>query len=190
MSCRRMQEHISLYLDNSLDSKQAKLLEAHLVYCPKCGEKLNLMKQIPLALQADHMLAPHADFTVTVMHRLVAHEQVAKQATTGLEERPKVVSLEAARNNHASRSVFQYSLRLASMAAVFVVFFVGVAAMGGGSVNGVQANISAGINTFALTVVESLQNPVVLVVGVAVTVLLIAFFWWYLVKKPSHKPRQ
>jgi hypothetical protein len=186
-----MQEHISLYLDNSLDSKEAKLLEAHLSYCPKCSEKLNLMHQIPMALHADHMLAPHSDFTASVMHRLVAHEQVAPKANLTLDERPKVVTFEPARSSRRfTNSIFQYSLRMASLAAVFVIFFVGVAAMGVGSVNGVQTNISAGINSFAITIQESLQNPIVLVIGIAVTVLLIAFFWWYLVKNPSRKSRQ
>lgn len=188
MSCRKMQELISLYLDNSLDSNQTQLLKAHLVYCDKCNETLNLMSQIPVALHADRMLTPHIEFTASVMQRVIVSEQVA--AKTATVENFKVIPLESRRTKPhpiIANSIFQYSLRMASVAAVLVVFFVGLAATGVGSVNEVQASVGAGINSFAITVQESLQNPLVLVVGITTTIALIAFFWWYMAKKPLKK---
>ena len=83
MYCREANKLLSLYLDNLLNEGQARTLEEHATGCEKCNDKLELMKQIPEALQSDKLLAPSEDFTKLVMQRIVMRQAVVKHEANG-----------------------------------------------------------------------------------------------------------
>jgi hypothetical protein len=83
MYCREANKLFSLYLDNLLNEGQARTLEEHTSECDKCNDKLELMKQIPEALQSDKLLAPSEDFTKLVMQRIVMRQAVVKHEANG-----------------------------------------------------------------------------------------------------------
>ncbi len=76
MLCREVRVWLSPYLDDQLEETQARLLQEHLTECDSCQEKLDLMEQIPTALQTDRMLAPRPEFTRLVMQRIIVQKQI------------------------------------------------------------------------------------------------------------------
>src|SRR5947209_14068488 len=85
MSCREMNALISPYLDGLLDGAQTRRLEHHVDGCEDCRYKMELMQEIPQALQTDRMLAPRPEFTATVMQRIVISAQL--QSEGGVQTR-------------------------------------------------------------------------------------------------------
>ena len=79
MFCREATLFTSSYLDGQLDDREAQLYEAHVFQCPDCQDHLDLLKQIPMALQTDRMLAPKPEFTTLVMQRIIVKHQFGNQ---------------------------------------------------------------------------------------------------------------
>jgi hypothetical protein len=70
---------MSPYLDGLLDGAQTRRLENHVGGCDDCRYLLELMQQIPQALQTNRMLAPRPEFTTMVMQRIVITSQLQNQ---------------------------------------------------------------------------------------------------------------
>lgn len=85
MSCREMNALMSPYLDGLLDGAQTRRLEHHVDGCEDCRYKMELMQEIPQALQTDRMLAPRPEFTAMVMQRIVISAQL--QSEGGVQTR-------------------------------------------------------------------------------------------------------
>lgn len=82
MFCREATTITSSYLDGQLDHREVRLYEAHVVQCADCRDHLDLLKQIPAALQTDRMLAPKPEFTTLVMQRIIVKQQFGNQNQT------------------------------------------------------------------------------------------------------------
>jgi hypothetical protein len=79
MFCREATLFTSSYLDGQLDDREAQLYEEHVFQCPDCQDHLDLLKQIPMALHTDRMLAPKPEFTTLVMQRIIVKQQFGNQ---------------------------------------------------------------------------------------------------------------
>jgi hypothetical protein len=79
MFCREATLATSSYLDGELDDREVQLYEEHIIQCPTCQDHLDLLKQIPMALQTDRMLAPKPEFTTLVMQRIIVKQQFGNQ---------------------------------------------------------------------------------------------------------------
>lgn len=79
MSCREMNALMSPYLDGLLDGAETRRLQHHVGDCTECRHLLELMQEIPQALQTDQMLAPRPEFTTMVMQRIVITSQLQNQ---------------------------------------------------------------------------------------------------------------
>jgi hypothetical protein len=75
MFCREATLITSSYLDGQLDHREIRLYEEHVEQCADCHDHLELLKQIPTALQTDRMLAPKPEFTTLVMQRIIVKQQ-------------------------------------------------------------------------------------------------------------------
>ncbi|MDB5079633.1 MAG: hypothetical protein JWP00_1557 [Chloroflexi bacterium] len=75
MFCREATLITSSYLDGQLDDREVRLYEEHIVICTDCRDHLDLLKQIPMALHTDRMLAPKPEFTTLVMQRIIVKQQ-------------------------------------------------------------------------------------------------------------------
>ncbi|MEI7556227.1 zf-HC2 domain-containing protein [Candidatus Chlorohelix sp.] len=196
MFCREMNPHISPYLDGVLSLAQAQKVEAHVGICPKCRHSLSLMQEIPKALQTNRMLAPKEDFTAAIMQQIIIkHHLRSSLATTTQPETARkvdeVVPFDAARHKRASNpSPTNYVLRFAAMAAVLMVM-VGVGAylnvLNGKGTSGTQAAFGAAIGNFAGLLADSVQSPLVLLLGVALSALIIVATWWYLIRRTQAR---
>lgn len=82
MFCRDANQLTSSYLDRQLDLIQVRLYEEHVQGCPDCRDHLDLLKQIPAALQTDRMMAPKPEFTTLVMQRIIVKQQFGNTSTT------------------------------------------------------------------------------------------------------------
>lgn len=83
MFCREAYKLLSLYLDNLLGEAPTRRLEQHTAECVKCRSKLEIMQQIPTALQSDKLMAPSEDFTKLVMQRIVVQQVVTGRGDKG-----------------------------------------------------------------------------------------------------------
>ena len=87
MSCRELNEQISLYLDGLLTPAQTRKLKEHSAVCSNCQKKISLMQQIPIALRTDRMIAPRPEFTTVVMQQLLVKQHFTKtEKSSFLEE--------------------------------------------------------------------------------------------------------
>jgi len=75
MFCREATLITSSYLDRQLDQNVVRVYEEHIQICADCRDHLDLLKQIPSALQTDRMLAPKPEFTTLVMQRIIVKQQ-------------------------------------------------------------------------------------------------------------------
>ncbi|NWJ44519.1 MAG: zf-HC2 domain-containing protein [Chloroflexi bacterium] len=189
MFCREMNQHISPYLDGVLNTAQTQKVEAHVEICPKCRHSLSLMQEIPKALHTDRMLAPKEDFTAAIMQQIIINHHLSSSlGTTAQPETVRkvaeVVPFDAARHKRAARaSTTNYVLRFAAMAAVLMVM-VGVGAylnvLTGNGTGGTQAAFGAAIGNFAGLLADSVQSPLILLLGVALTAGIIIATWWFI----------
>ncbi len=200
MSCRELSSQISLYLDGLLHPAEKHELENHTAICEKCQHKLMLMRQIPTALRTDRMLAPRQDFTAIVMQQVVISQHVRGNNSSGRggaataeadidSDMPaKIILLPERRTNRMTyKSPADYMLRFASMAAALVFLFgAAVYIIGTDSVdNSAKATVSGAIGNFATLLVDSVQSPPIVAVGVLLAAAIVAVTWWY-IKRPSR----
>src|SRR6476469_8129211 len=82
MSCREANQFTSSYLDGQLNDREVRLYEEHISGCVDCRDHLDLLKQIPSALQTDRMLAPKPEFTTLVMQRIIVKQQFGNSSST------------------------------------------------------------------------------------------------------------
>lgn len=82
MFCREANQFTSPYLDGQLNDREVRLYEEHVAGCVNCRDHLDLLKQIPAALQTDRMLAPKPEFTTLVMQRIIVKQQFGDQSQT------------------------------------------------------------------------------------------------------------
>ncbi len=82
MFCREATIITSSYLDGQLGHQEVRLYEEHIVQCADCRDHLDLLKQIPMALQTDRMLVPKPEFTTLVMQRIIVKQQFGNQTST------------------------------------------------------------------------------------------------------------
>lgn len=82
MFCREAKLVTSSYLDRQLDHQTVRLYEEHVLQCADCRDHLDLLKQIPVALQTDRMLAPKPEFTTLVMQRIIVKQQFGNTSST------------------------------------------------------------------------------------------------------------
>jgi hypothetical protein len=82
MFCRDAHQLTSSYLDRQLDLVQVRIYEEHIFECDDCRDHLDLLKQIPAALQTDRMLAPKPEFTTLVMQRIIVKQQFGNSSST------------------------------------------------------------------------------------------------------------
>src|SRR3954454_17610010 len=82
MFCREATMITSSYLDGQLDHHKVRVYEEHILQCADCRDHLDLLKQIPAALQTDRMLAPKPEFTTLVMQRIIVKQQFGNQNQT------------------------------------------------------------------------------------------------------------
>ena len=80
MFCREANQFTSPYLDGQLSDREVRLYEEHILGCVNCRDHLDLLKQIPAALQTDRMLAPKPEFTTLVMQRIIVRTQIGDQS--------------------------------------------------------------------------------------------------------------
>lgn len=80
MFCREAHQFTSSYLDGQLNDREVRLYEEHVVGCINCRDHLEVLKQIPSALQTDRMLAPKPEFTTLVMQRIIVKQQFGDQS--------------------------------------------------------------------------------------------------------------
>ncbi len=80
MFCREANQFTSSYLDGQLNDFEVRLYEEHISGCDGCRGHLDLLKQIPSALQTDRMLAPKPEFTTLVMQRIIVKQQFGDQS--------------------------------------------------------------------------------------------------------------
>lgn len=80
MFCREANQFTSSYLDGQLNDREVRLYEEHISGCVNCRDHLDLLKQIPVALHIDRMLAPKPDFTTLVMQRIIVKTQFGDQS--------------------------------------------------------------------------------------------------------------
>lgn len=194
MLCREVKMSMSPYLDGQLDSVQTRQLEEHLDGCDECQQKLELLKEIPVALRTDRMLAPQTDFTKLVMQRIIVREQVANRiereiesvevvvsrARTGnqvAQPTAKVVSLADYKAKRAKRP-YEYILQFSSVAAVLVVMVAaGIVATGSANNSGAAAVYGA-ITGLGENIRGVFSNPGELALGLAVTGIVLIGLWY------------
>jgi len=201
MSCRELNEQISLYLDGLLHPTQLRKLEEHSEICENCQHKLTLMREIPTALRTDRMLAPRQDFTAIVMQQVVISQHFKVNNTSGRggaataepetqnDVPAKVISLPERRSNRMTyKSPADYMLRFASMAAALVfIFGAGVYVTGTSAVdNSTKATVSSAISDFAALLVDSVQSPPIVAVGVLLAAAIVVLTWWYIKRTTSN----
>jgi hypothetical protein len=156
------------------------------------------MKEIPVVLRTDQMLAPKQDFTASVMQQILVNQHLKGSARPFSETRSvelqesKVISFEDRRKpTPAPRAISSYLLRYASVAAVLMIMVgVGVylnVVTGTGNGSSTQAAVSGAISGFATLVVESFQSPLLLVLGLVLATTIILSTWWYF--RRSQTPR-
>ena len=202
MSCREQKEQMSLYLDGLLTPAQTRRLEEHVALCPNCRNKLTLFQEIPTALRTDRMLAPRPEFTTTVMQRIIVTQQqnrlgenrlntaslILYQAGKTTKPHPKVLPFEGGKfGNKSLRTSSAYMLRFGSLAALLIVT-IGIAfffSNTGTGANGIQTSVNTGISSFATLITDSLQNPMIFVPGIALTIVLI-FTTWKFIQRSRH----
>jgi len=80
MFCREANQFTSSFLDGQLSDREVRLYEEHVAGCVNCRDHLDLLKQIPVALQTDRMLAPKPEFTTLVMQRIIVKQQFGEQS--------------------------------------------------------------------------------------------------------------
>lgn len=210
MFCREVKSLISPYLDGHLNAEDNRRLEEHVVVCVTCQHSLNLMNQIPLALQTDRMLVPPPEFTRVVMQRIIIHERFATGTTETQIERfsiqthsgqrlvatpvnqprdnqSKIISLVDRR----AKTPSGYVLRFSSMAAALVLT-VGMglyftSAGNTGVTSDAAAAVYGAISGFADTLRNALTSPLELAAGVAVAALFGIILWyWFKAARPEQ----
>ncbi len=82
MFCREATIITSSYLDGQLGHHEVRLYKEHIVQCADCRDHLDLLKQIPVALQTDRMLVPKPEFTNLIMQRIIVKQQFGNQTST------------------------------------------------------------------------------------------------------------
>ena len=207
MSCRDMNSLISPYLDGWLNSSQIRRLEAHVATCNDCRYKLELMQEIPQALQTHRMLAPHPEFTAVVMQKIVITSQLQTKnglaATLTTEFRSETRTFRTANPAPAEKkpsekapeqeakilNLFRpetkptkaagaYVLRFSSMAAALVVAVgIGIYALQPGLNTPASVSTSEAIGFFAHTLTDAFQSPVEIVLGAIITAGLVVALW-------------
>ena len=207
MLCREVRGLMSLYLDGQLEPDQTRQIEQHFVGCDACRGRLELMQQIPVALQTDRMLAPQPQFTTLVMQRIIVQQQVGNtrletrysrvsveyttqtQPSDEEDEEPeptpaKIISL-AERRAGRPRNTAELALRMSALAAALVLMVgagIYIAAQGPtGTGEASTASVYGAIKDFGDSLRNAFGSPVELVAGLAIAgVILIGL--WYLVK--------
>jgi hypothetical protein len=100
----------------------------------------------------------------------------------------KIISLPERRSSRmAYKSPADYMLRFASMAAALVfIFGASVYIIGTDGVdNSAKATVSGAIANFATLLVDSIQSPPIVAVGVLLAAAIVVVTWWY-IKRPSR----
>jgi len=166
------------------------------------------MEEIPTALQTDRMLAPRPEFTKVVMQQVIVRQQISPRIegtwvqsvssqisdvpATGSEEANKLsfnkmVSLEG-RSSYRPKTASTYVLRFSSLAAVVVVMItLGVYVLAGPSSDlpNTTAAVYGGIQGFADTVRNALSNPLDVLIGGVLAVVVMVSLWYY-VTRPNR----
>ena len=78
MSCQELPEpRLWAYLDHELPAAERQALAQHVADCAICTARLEVFRQRPLALGAQHLIGPPAGFRQRVMARLSAEAPAA-----------------------------------------------------------------------------------------------------------------
>jgi hypothetical protein len=203
MSCREMNALMSPYLDGLLNGDQTRRLEYHIVSCNECRYKIQLMKEIPLALQTDRMLVPRPEFTAMVMQKIVITSQFQSDGKVQTAVRTETRYTFRNTEEHTLEKITPqndlkiltlprrevslprpikspgvYLLRFSSLAAALVLAVgVGIYSLQI-SASGASASTSEGIALFARTLIEAFQSPAEVLLGVVITVALVIVLWF------------
>lgn len=234
MFCREASKLLSLYLDGLLSVAQTQRLEEHTTGCVNCRNTLELMQQIPVALQTDKLAAPSEDFTKLVMQRIVMQQVVVKQndgrgnfssysqtqvsvvsSYTTQPNRAKQISTPASEPktdaddaegeavakfvqesnviDFTSRRPMQttmpfYLLRFSAAAAAFVLGFGLLFYVFQVNGNAISTTDTSGRAVMALAnlLTSSFSSPLEVVIGAAVSVVIIVSLWFVLTR-PNNK---
>jgi hypothetical protein len=208
---------MSPYLDGLLDGAQTRRLEHHVETCKNCRYKLELLQEIPTALQTDRMAAPRPEFTAMVMQKVVITAQFQRDGSVEVQGRAEFRSetqytfrgTATSEQNQASRSETKvlefpflrrattitarpakapgvYLLHFASVAAALVIM-VGIGVytfqFGTGSApTETAAYTNVVITSFAQNLTETVQSPVEVLIGVAVTFAVVVCLWFFFLR--------
>ncbi len=213
MSCREMYVLMSSYLDGLLDSARTRRLEQHVEECEDCQYKLDLMQEIPLALQTDRMLAPQPEFTALVMQRIVITTQLQTQGGVQTETR-EFRSTTTFRSSEAAQSQSDevpsqnqmkllafptstaqtrpgpavYALRFSAMAAALVLAFgIGIYTLQLGVTSQATVSVNESIGWFAATLTSAFQSPPEFLLGVVAALALAAALWLYFLRNNNEE---
>jgi hypothetical protein len=168
------------------------------------------MEEIPVALQTDRILAPRPEFTKIVMQQVIVRQKIGltlngtwaqpiSSQTSGpsAEEPEKAAKLSSKivyqenRPSYRPKNASAYVLRFSSLAAVAVVIItlgVYVLAQSPGDLPNTTAAVYGSIQNFADTVRNALSNPLDLVAGIILAVIIMISLWRSLVR--PNRPRR
>ena len=189
---------MSPYLDGLLNVAQTRRLECHIVSCSECRYKIELMKEIPQALQTDRVLVPRPEFTAMIMQQVVIKTQLQNSNGTQTSVKTKfqtetrytsrnaeehlIPSAKLLTLPRSTKSPGAYVLRFSSLAAALVLAVgVGIYTLqiGLGSASGASASTSEGIALFARSLIDAFQSPAEVLVGTIIAAALLIVLWFF-----------
>ena len=189
MFCREVRASVSPYLDGQLANDHIQRFKTHLDTCVGCKEQLDLMQEIPVALQTDRMLTPQPNFTKSIMQQIIIRQQIEstvietqiESVNVQTKSANKIVSLHEYRvNRQPVRNATDYALWFSSAAAVLVVMVgLGIYITNTNNTsNSATASVYGAIQNFANTLSSGLSSPVELAAGVAIAAMILIGLWY------------
>jgi anti-sigma factor RsiW len=176
-----MTARMSLALDHLLEEAERQALDQHLATCPLCRSEWAAMQQVSALFEASPLVGPPLGFAVRVQRRLEEQDKKQRQVFSGL-------------------ALFTSSLSLAGMTVAAVLMLtMGIVAwrwldsspvvqQGTQTVSKVASGmglVGKGASLFLGDLLLHYGAPLVVLLGVGLVVLLVAWAWLFL-KRPGN----